>query len=595
MILILKRFLSYYKPHRLIFTLDMLAALLVALVGMFYPIITRQMLNDLIPNRKYQLIVISGAVLLALYVARMLLNYFIQYYGHIMGVRMQAQMRSDMFTNLERLPYSFFDRQETGKLMSRMTSDLNDISELAHHGPENIIISVITVIASFSYLCTIDVYLTLIIFVCVPFLLVISTALRKKMRNAFMASRVSVAEINASLESSISGIRVTKAFTNAAKEQEKFEVGNGRFVAARREAYHAMGLFHSGTTFVTDVFNVIVLIAGGFFLYNGRIGFGDYSAFIVSVSLFLTPVKSLIGFMEQYQNGVTGFERFCEIVDAEPERDAEDAVDAGVLAGEIELKNVTHSYGDEDGKNVLKNISFKIGQGKKFALVGPSGGGKTTICHLIPHFYEIAEGDIFIDGEKVNFPGKKMPQSTLRRMGFIFQQPNMLPWFTVRENVALPLSVFNLKGKEWEKRVDDLLEMVGLSDYANAYPNEISGGMLQRAGVIRAMVHDPEILLMDEPFGALDELTREQMNMELLDIWTKTGKTIIFITHNIEEAVLLADKVFVMGTHPGRLTEVVDLELERPRQLSMITQPKFIEYRRYLESSIGELDLSKIK
>ena len=243
----------------------------------------------------------------------------------------------------------------------------------------------------------------------------------------------------------------------------------------------------------------------------------------------------------------------------------------------------------------VKDYSMDIQEGEFVAILGPSGCGKSTLIRMLDGIIDTTEGDIFIDGEKVNFPGKKMPQSILRKMGFIFQQPNMLPWYTVRENVALPLSVFNLHGPQWEHAVDDLLEMVGLTEYADAYPNEISGGMLQRAGVIRAMVHDPEILLMDEPFGALDELTREQMNMELLDIWTRTGKTIIFITHNIEEAVLLADKVFVMGTHPGRLTEVVDLELERPRQLSMITQPKFIEYRRYLENSIGELDLSKIK
>ncbi|MBO7341319.1 MAG: ABC transporter ATP-binding protein, partial [Clostridia bacterium] len=285
----LKRFLAYDRPHRLIFTLDMIAALFIALIGMFYPVITRSMLNDLIPNRKYQLIVISGVVLLALYAIRMLLNYFVQYYGHVMGVRMQAQMRSDMFAHLEKLPYSYFDKQETGKLMSRMTSDLFDVSELAHHGPENLIISTITIGASFAYLCSINVILTLIIFVCVPFLLIISTVLRGKMHAAFKKSRASVAQINASLESSISGIRVTKAFTNAKKECEKFEVGNTEFVEARREAYDAMGKFHSGTSFITDVFNVVVLIAGGFFLYSGKIGFGDYSAFIVSVNLFLTP------------------------------------------------------------------------------------------------------------------------------------------------------------------------------------------------------------------------------------------------------------------------------------------------------------------
>ena len=244
----------------------------------------------------------------------------------------------------------------------------------------------------------------------------------------------------------------------------------------------------------------------------------------------------------------------------------------------------------------VKDYSMEIQAGEFISILGPSGCGKSTLIRMLDGIIETTEGDILIDGVKVNLGGKKkMPPEVLRKMGFIFQQPNMLPWYTVRENVALPLRVFGLKGKEWEERVDGLMKMVGLEEYANARPSEISGGMLQRAGVIRAMVHDPEILLMDEPFGALDEMTREQMNMELLDIWQRTNKTIIFITHNIEEAVLLSSRVYVMGTNPGHLVETVTLDLPRPRELSRITQRKFIEYRQKLESCIGEIDLSKIK
>lgn len=262
----------------------------------------------------------------------------------------------------------------------------------------------------------------------------------------------------------------------------------------------------------------------------------------------------------------------------------------------IKFEHVTKVFSTRSQDIIaVKDYSMDIMPGEFVAILGPSGCGKSTLIRMLDGIIDTTEGNIYIDGQKVNHAGKKMPSEILRKMGFIFQQPNMLPWYTVRQNIALTQDVFNLKGPEWEQRVDDLIKMVGLTDYADAYPYEISGGMLQRAGVIRAMVHDPEILLMDEPFGALDELTREQMNMELLDIWTKTKKTVIFITHNIEEAVLLADKVYVMGTHPGRLVEVVDLDLERPRQLSMITQPKFIEYRQYLENAIGEIDLSKIK
>ncbi|MBQ5356474.1 MAG: ABC transporter ATP-binding protein, partial [Clostridia bacterium] len=254
----LRRFIAYYKPHRVMFTLDMLASLAVALIGVVYPIVTRSMLNDLIPNRKYRSIILFGMILLGLYALKMLLNFFIQFQGHMVGVHMQAQMRRDMFTHLEKLPYSYYDNHETGRIMSRMTNDLMDVSELAHHGPENIIISSISIVVSFVYLSTINIWLTLIIFAAVPFLLVISGVLRKRMREAFTETRKSMAVINAALESSISGIRVTKAYTNADKEAEKFERGNGNFIEARRKSYKAMGQFHSGTAFVTDIFNVII-------------------------------------------------------------------------------------------------------------------------------------------------------------------------------------------------------------------------------------------------------------------------------------------------------------------------------------------------
>ncbi len=551
----LKRFISYYRPHRLIFTFDMIAALLVSLLGIFYPIITRSMLNDLIPNRKYQWIIFFGCLLLVLYVIRMLLNYFIQYYGHVMGVRMQAQMRSDMFNHLEKLPYSFFDGQETGKIMSRMTNDLMEISELAHHGPENLIISVITVVASFIYLCPIDIYLTLIIFVCVPFLLIISFALRKKMRNAFMESRVSVGEINASLESSISGIRVTKAFNNANEEIKKFEVGNKKFVNARKRAYSAMGQFHSGTSFITDVFNVVVLIAGGFFLYNGRIGFGDYSAFIVSVGMFITPVKTLIGFMEQYQNGVTGFERFCEIIDAVPEEDAEGAVDAGVLSGEIELKNVTYAYGTEENKTVLDDVSFKIEQGKKFALVGPSGGGKTTICHLIPHFYDIEQGDLLIDGKSI----KEMTRASVRRNIGIVQQDIYLFNASIRDNI--------LYGRldATEEEVIEAAKRANIHDYVMSLENgydtvigergvRLSGGQKQRISIARVFLKNPPILILDEATSALDNTTEILIQRALDDLCV--GRTTVVVAHRLstiknadEIAVVANGRIVEQGTH----------------------------------------------
>ena len=550
---LLKRFLAYYKPHKTVFTMDMAASLLVSIIGIAYPIVTRTMLNDLIPNRNYRMVVIFGLTLLCLYFCKMMLNFFIQYYGHIMGVRMQAQMRSDMFNHLEKLPYSFYDNNETGRLMSRLTNDLMDISELAHHGPENIIISSISIVTSFVYLSTINLPLTLIIFACIPFLIVISMTLRKKMRQAFMDSRKSIAKINAALESSISGIRVTKAFTNADKEREKFEEGNTAFVNARRAAYKAMGQFHSGNTFVTDIFNVVVLIAGGLFLYNGTIRFGDYSAFIVSVNMFITPVMTLIGFMEQYQNGVTGFERFLEVMDAEPEHDAEGAHDVDRLDGRIEFRNVTYSY--DESKGVLDNVSLTIEKGKKFALVGPSGGGKTTLCHLIPHFYDVTDGQIFIDGQELH----TLTLKSLRRNIGIVQQDIYLFNASMRDNI--------LYGRldATDEEVIEAAKRANIHDYIMSLPEgydtqigergvRLSGGQKQRLSIARVFLKNPPILILDEATSALDNTTEILIQQALDDLCH--GRTTLVVAHrlstikNADEIAVVADgKITEQGTH----------------------------------------------
>ena len=549
----LKRFLAYYKPHKKIFTMDMCAALLVALIGIVYPIVTRTMLNDLIPNRNYRMVVVFGLTLLVLYFCKMALNFFIQYYGHVMGVRMQAQMRSDMFNHLEKLPYSYFDNHETGKIMSRMTNDLMDISELAHHGPENILISSLSIVLSFCYLSSINIWLTLIVFACVPFLVIISMTLRKRMKDAFMRSRTSIAQINASLESSISGIRVTKAFTNADKEREKFEEGNEMYVNARKDSYKAMGQFHSGNTFVTDIFNVVVLIAGGLFLYNGDIQFGDYSAFVVSINMFIGPVMTLINFMEQYQNGVTGFERFLEIMDADPEKDPENAADAGKLDGRIEFRNVTYTYDGE--KDVLDNVSLTIEKGKKFALVGPSGGGKTTICHLIPHFYNVQDGEIFIDGKEIH----SLTLDSLRRNIGIVQQDIYLFNASIKDNI--------LYGKldATDEEVYEAARRANIHDYIMSLPEgydtqigergvRLSGGQKQRLSIARVFLKNPPILILDEATSALDNTTEILIQTALDDLCH--GRTTLVVAHRLstiknadEIAVVSGGKIVEQGTH----------------------------------------------
>ena len=546
---LLRRFVAYYRPHKKLFGMDMTASLLVALIGVVYPIITRTMLNDLIPNREYRMIVIWGITLLCLYVVKMFLNYFIQYQGHMMGVYMQARMRSDMFAHLERLPYQFYDTHETGKIMSRMTNDLFDVVELAHHGPENIIISVLSIVISFTYLSTIDIRLTLIIFACVPFLLLISYSLRKKMRKAFRDSRTAIAEINASMESSISGIRVTKAFTNAEKEKEKFEVGNGRFQKARKAAYSAMGRFFSGNTFVTDVFNVVVLIAGGFFLYNGQIRFGDYSAFIVSVNMFIAPVMTLINFMEQFENGITGFERFCEIMDAKPETDRPDARDAGQLEGHIEFRNVSYAY-DED-KDVLRNVDLDIEKGKTYALVGPSGGGKTTICHLIPHFYDVESGEILLDGKEIH----GLTLESVRRNIGIVQQDIYLFNDSMKENIRYG------RLDATDEEIELAAKRANIHDYIMSLPNgydtnigergvRLSGGQKQRLSIARVFLKNPPILILDEATSALDNTT-EILIQQALDELCK-GRTTLVVAHRLS-TIKNADRIAVVAD--GKITE----------------------------------------
>ena len=551
----LKRFISYYKPHKKMLALDMLAALLISVIGMVYPVVTNKMLNDYIPNKMYKVIVISGIVVLVLYIIRMYLRYFVQYYGHVIGVKMQSQMRVDLFNHLQKLPYKFYDNNETGKIMTRITSDLFEVCELAHHGPENILISSVMIVMSFTYLATIDWILTLIIFACVPVLMIVTFYCRRAMKTAFNDRRKSNAVINAAVESSITGIRVTKAYTNAKCEIEKFKKGDEQFVDSSRRAYSAMARFHSSTTFITDIFNVFILIAGGLFLYSGRISFGDYSTFIVSVNLFINPVTTLIGFMEQFQNGVSGFKRFVEIMEEEPEKENENAKILTDVEGEIEFKNVSFSY--DKTKEVLDNVTLKIQKGKKLALVGPSGGGKTTICHLLPNFYQLEEngGDILIDGKNI----KDLTLESVRKNIGIVQQDVFLFAGTIKDNILYG------KPDATEQEIIEAAKKANIHDYIitlkNGYDTQIgergvklSGGQKQRISIARVFLKNPAILILDEATSALDNTTEVHIQ-EALDELCK-GRTTLVVAHRLstirnadEIVVVIGGKIEERGTH----------------------------------------------
>ena len=543
-----KSFISYYKPYKLIFFLDMLASFFVSAIAMVYPILTEYMIGDFIPNKKINFVILGGAILLILYLIRMYLKYFVQYYGHCMGVKMQADMRRDMFKKLEKLPFSFYDEHESGKIMSRMVNDLQVVSELAHHGPENIFICGFMVIGSFIYLAFLNWLLTLIIFACVPVLVFISLFMRKRMDEAFTKTRIETAVINANLESSISGIRVTKAYNNEEFEEMKFQKGNNSFVKARSKAYKRMGEFGASTNFVIDLFNVIILLVGGIFLYYEQIDFAEYSAFIVSINLFITPLTTLINFVETYQDGVTGFRRFYEIMNLADEEDSGSVTNIK-LSGDISFQNVSFKY--DTSKDILQDFSLDIKKGMKVALVGPSGGGKTTICHLLPNFYKITQGDILFDGKSI----KEIANYDLRQNIGIVEQDVFLFNDTIKENIrygkldASDEEVF-LAAKRAKIDLDIKNMPNGYDTVIGERGVKLSGGQKQRVSIARVFLKNPSILILDEATSALDNVTELAIEESLTEL-TKDRTTLV-VAHRLS-TIFNSDLICVIDN--GRLQE----------------------------------------
>ena len=524
-------------------------------VGVLYPILTRYMLNDLIPNRKFGQIISFGLVLLLAYVVKMLMKYSVDYYGHMVGTHLQADMRRELFAKLEKLPFSYFDNNETGKIMSRITSDLQEISELAHHGPEMLVMTSFSLIFSLFYLSSINVTLALIIFSCSPLLIIITVIVRKKHLESSRRARRSLAQINGDVNSSVSGIRITKAFNNADKEMEKFETGNKAFVEAKRGQYFTMAIQHAATIFVTDIFNVVCLISGGIFLYNGAITFGDYSTFIVSVSFFTSPILQLVQWMEQFDEGVTGFERFCEIIDLPVEEDRKDAKGFDKLNGDIRFDNVSFSYNQDEEREVLDHISFLVPKGKTVALVGPSGGGKTTICHLLPKFYHPDSGTISIDGNDI----EDITMHSLRENIGIVQQDVFLFSGSFADNIA-----YGKKGATMEEIIE-AARKANIYDYIQSLPEgfdmeigergiRLSGGQKQRLSIARVFLKNPSILILDEATSSLDNTTEALIQEALNSL--KKGRTTIVVAHrlstikNADEILVVANgKIRESGTH----------------------------------------------
>ncbi|MBQ2989333.1 MAG: ABC transporter ATP-binding protein [Clostridia bacterium] len=556
----IKRFFQYYKPHRKLFFADLFCAFLLSLCDLFYPMITRSMLNDYIPNRKLRILVLWGLILCVIYLVKMGLKYFIQYYGHLVGIRMQADMRKEAFDHIEKLPFTYFDNNKTGAIMSRIVGDLQEIAELAHHGPEDLIVSCFLLVGSFILMSTINIWLTLIIFAFLPFLIWFAARKRLKMSEAFTKSREEVADVNATLENSIAGIRVAKAFENSEYESRKFQKHNLLFLEARGKSYRAMAEFFSGNGFIIDVLNVVILIAGGIFTYKGWIDYADFASFIIFVNIFMTPIRNLINLIEQLQNGMSGFTRFCELMDTPVEQDAEDAKELTDVKGKIDFNHVSFSYGDSE-KEVLHGVDLHIEPGQTVALVGPSGAGKTTMCHILPRFYEIKDGEILVDGEDI----RGVTRSSLRRHIGIVTQDVFLFTGTVYENIAY--------GKEGatEEEVIAAAKRANIHEFIEALPDgyqtfvgergvKLSGGQKQRISIARVFLKDPAILILDEATSALDNAT-EIMIKKSLDQLCR-GRTTLVVAHRLstvrnadEIVVITEDGIRERGSHESLLEE----------------------------------------
>ena len=548
----LKKFVSYYKPYKKLFFLDLFVATISALCDLFYPMITREIANNSIPNREIRAIGIFAGVLLVIYLIKMLCAYFMQYWGHLVGVGMQADMRRDIYKHLQNLPIRYFDNNQTGSIMSRIVNDLQDISELAHHGPEDLFISFFMIIGAFAMLIRINIQLTLIIFCLLPLILLYSMFQRKRLLAVFMKTREKTGDINARLQNSISGIRVSKAFVINENERERFEKDNQKFVEAKSKSYKIMAEYTAGVGFLTDLLDYVVLIFGGLFTYWGKIGIGDFLAYLLYIKIFTQPIKRLIAFVEQFQNGMSGFKRFMELIGEEEEGDKVDAIDMGKVEGEIDLQNVSF---DHEDKSVLKNISLKISKGKMLALVGPSGGGKTTLCNLIPRFYNIKSGDIKIDGKSIY----DVKLESLRKNIGIVQQDVFLFTGTIKENIL----VGNSEATDEEVMIaakkanihDLIMEMPeGYNTFVGERGVKLSGGQKQRIAIARIFLKNPPILILDEATSALDNITERLIQNSLEELCK--GRTTIVVAHrlstiqNTDEIIVLTDNgIEERGTH----------------------------------------------
>ena len=552
----IKKFMSYYKPELPLFILDMVSAVIVAICALFYPLITKEMINKYVPDKNVKMIIISAAFLLGVYIVKAVFTYIMGYHGHIVGVRMQANMRRDLFKKYETLPFSYFDDHKTGDLLSRLTSDLQDISELAHHGPENLLLALLMLIGAFVVLSGIDMTLTLIMFATVPLIVLFTVLSRGRMRSAMSASRKQMAAINTTLENSITGIRETKAYVAGEHELKKFNYANGLFVKYRSRAMFSLGFFDAIMQFLQDLLYLIIILAGGLFLYYDRIDAGEFAAFILYTGMFLTPIQRFTALFTQFQEGMSGYTRFYEIINEQEETD-NGKTELSDVSGHITFEGVSFGYGNSEAvgdKLVISNLELDIPAGKTLALVGPSGGGKTTLCNLIPRFYDINEGRITLDGVDI----RDITLDSLRSNIGIVSQNVFLFDGTVRENIAYGKDVDDALLIEAAKRanIHDFVMTLekGYDTEVGERGVKLSGGQKQRIAIARVFLKNPRLLILDEATSALDNATEMQIQASLEKL--SEGRTVIVVAHrlstvkNADEIVVIDNRgVVERGTH----------------------------------------------
>ncbi len=547
-------FLSYFKRHKKLFALDVLCACLIAAVDLAFPLITRSALYDMLPNQMYKTFFTVMAAALGCYGLRSFLNFVVAYYGHTFGIRVEADIRSDLFRHIQALSFDFYDRNRTGQLMSRLTSDLFELTELAHHGPEDLLTSTLTIIGALAVMGSIQWQLAVVVGLTIPVFLIVVMTMRRRMGRASRAAKEKTGHINQEIESSLSGFRTSKAFANEDVENARFENANDQFKTSKREFHKAMGLFHSSVEFFLCSLNVIIIGFGGYYVMRGSMDYRDLLTFMLYISSFVGPMRKLSGFSEMFANGFAGLSRFVDIMRTEPTvRDGENAVALQNVRGEIAIENVSFAYdGDLD---VLRNVSLEVGAGETVAIVGPSGGGKTTLCQLIPRFYDVDSGSISIDGLDI----RSVTQRSLHENIGIVQQDVFLFADTIFENIRYGKPNATREevvaaAKKAEIYEDILAMPQGFDTYVGERGTLLSGGQKQRVAIARIFLKNPPILILDEATSALDSVTEAKIQ-RAFDALSQ-GRTTLIIAHRLStiraahRIISIADGVIAeCGTH----------------------------------------------